>query len=139
MQLSIKLVKGKKYTKNVLVFAVELLCVSLAAYRLIRNSQVILLPQEKVVRELMNESFQDENIKTLFEKLSPSQLLVNILFDEVKLKRALRFSNSHIIGLAENDSGELASSALVTELICCHGGPRLVIRIIPVSCLNGKN
>ena len=63
---------------------------------------------------------------------------MSILFDEVKLKKAVKFPNSHIIGVAVNNSGELASSSLVIEFNCHHGGPRLVIRISPMSGLNGK-
>lgn len=128
---------GRRYTKNVLIFAAELLCTSPAAYRLLRNSNVILLPHETLVRDLMNKSLQDGKLKSLFERLLPEQRLVNLLFDEVKLKRALRFSGGHIVGHATN-SEELATSALVIEMICHHGGPRLVVRIIPVACLSAE-
>jgi len=130
--------RGRRYSKNVLVLAAELLSTSPAAYRLLRNSNVILLPHEKLVRDLMTRSFQDHYIKSLIEKLQPKQRLVNILFDEVKLKRALRFSGGHILGHAANLSQDLATSALVFEMICHYGGPRLVIRIIPVSCLSAE-
>ena len=58
--------------------------------------------------------------------------LVSILLDEVKSKKAGKFPISPIIWVAVNNSGELASSSLVIEFNCHHGGPRLVIRIIPV-------
>ena len=41
---------------------------------------------------------------------------MSILFDEIKLKKAVKFPNSHIIGVAVNNSGELASSSHRIEL-----------------------
>ena len=56
--------------------------------------------------------------------LKPEQRLVNILFDEVKLKEATRFTGGHIVGHANDKEGDLATSALVFELACHHRGPR---------------
>ena len=50
--------------------------------------------------------------------------------DEVKLKEATRFVGGHIVGHANDKEGELAKSALVYELICHHGGPRYILRIV---------
>ena len=63
--------------------------------------------------------------------LKPQQPLVNILFDEVKLIQATCFTGWHVIGyanntsddLANNNSVEIASHALVIEIICHFGGP----------------
>ena len=71
------------------------------------------MPNEKLVRELMNKSYQDNNLRTLLERLEPQQRLVSLLFDEVKLKKAMRFSDSHIVGHASNNPEELATAALV--------------------------
>ena len=83
----------------------------------------------------MSKSYQDNNLAKLFETLKPQQRLVNILFDEVKLKKAMRFTGGHVVGQAANKPEELATSALVIDLICHYGGPRNIIRIIPVACL----
>ena len=48
----------------------------------------------------------------------------------------MRFCGAHVVGHAENnESNDLANSALVTEIICHCGGPRYIMQIIPVSHL----
>lgn len=56
--------------------------------------------------------------------------------DEVKLKQSLRFTAGHIQGYADGKDDKLATSALVFEMICHHGGPRYILKIVPVACLN---
>ena len=97
LQLMFSSPQGRRYSKHVLIFAAELICISSAAYRLLRNSKTIILPREKLVRSLMNKSFQNDNLGRLLEELKPQQRLVNVLFDEVKLKKAMRYTDSHII------------------------------------------
>ena len=48
----------------------------------------------------------------------------------------MRFYGDHVVGHAENNaSNDLATSALVTEIICHYGGPRYIMQSIPVSHL----
>ena len=69
LQMMIKPAQGRKYTKYILALAVPLLCVSPAAYRLLRSPQILKLPQEKFIRDLMTASSQDNNLKTLLQSL----------------------------------------------------------------------
>ena len=39
---------GRRYNKHVLIFAAELFVISPAAYRMIKRSQILMLPDEKV-------------------------------------------------------------------------------------------
>ena len=125
MELLLPQANGRGYTKYIIILAAELLCISKA----------ITLPREKFIRDLMSKSYQENNSAKLFETLKPQQRLVNILFDEVKLKKAMRFTGGHVVGHAANKPEELATSALVIELISHYGGSRYIIRIIPVACL----
>ena len=134
-ELILKSAKGRHYSENVLIFASQLLCTSPTAYRLLRNSCCILLPQ-KLVHDLMNKSFQNDNLCTLFDSLKPEQRLVNVLFDEVKLKSTMRYSNSHVVGHSSNRINKLATHALVVEIVCYFGGPRLVLSITPGLNIN---
>ena len=83
----------------------------------------------------MSKLYQGNNLTKLFGTLKPQQRLVNILFDDVKLKKAMRFTWGHIVDHAANKPEELATSALVFELICHYGEPRYIIRIIPIASL----
>lgn len=127
-----------RYTKYTLIFAAELLCISPAAYRMLRGSKTIILPKPQVIRDLMSRSFQDSSLQTVLNELKPEQRLVNILFDEVKLKSALRFTGGHVAGHATNHPEKLASSALAFELVCHYGGPRFLFRVIPVVNLDAR-
>ena len=101
-----------------------------AAYRLIRNSRLISLPSERFIKGILSNTFQDENLGKIFQSLQPQQRIVNILFDEVKLKQATHFYNGHIVGYSDNNIDELATSALVIELVCHYGGPAIYIACI---------
>ena len=54
-----------------------------------------MLPSEQLILRLISRVFQDENIEKLFEKLKPEQRLLNLSFDEVKLKEATYFTGGH--------------------------------------------
>ena len=136
LQLLSKPNNNKCYSKHIIIFALELIGVSPAAYKLIRNSKAIILPGKTLIDSLLSNTFKDINLSTIFKELQPKQRMVNILLDEVKLKKAVRFSGGHILGYAENNPDELATSALVIELVCNHGGPKYIFRIYPTSRLN---
>ena len=53
------------------------------------------------------------------------------------MKEATRFTGGHIVGHANDKEGVLATSALVFELVCHHGGPRYILRIDPVAGIKG--
>ena len=63
--------------------------------------------------------------------------MANILFDEVKLKQSLKFVGGHIHGHTYNSNEVLATFALVFEIICHHGGPRYILKVVPVANLKG--
>ena len=135
-QLEMLLIPPNKlrYTKYSLIFAAELLCVSPAAYRMLRGSQTIILPKQQMIRDLTSRSVQDSNMQTALNELKPEQRLVN----EVKLQSALRYTADHVVGRADNQPETLATSALAFELVRHHGGPRFTVRVIPVVKLNAK-
>ena len=92
-QLMLILTSSNKhhYSKAIITLAAELLCVSPAAYRMVRASRAIFLPKEQFIHDLMSRSVNEENVRLVMEDLQPNQRLVNIVFDEVKLKSALCF------------------------------------------------
>ena len=56
----------------------------------------------------------------------------------MKLKQSVRFTGGHIQGYADDKHNTLATSALVFEMICHYGGPRYILKIVPVACLNAE-
>ena len=128
---------GRRYNKHVLLLAAEILNVSPSAYRILRRSETIVRPSLRLIRKLLSKSFQDNNLEKILETLKPEQRLVNILFDEVKLKEATRFTGGHIVGHANDKEGVVATSALMFEHVCHHGGPRYILRVDPVAGVKG--
>ena len=96
VQLLISKKHGHRYHKHVLIFAAELFIISPAAYRMVIRSEVIILPEEKIIHRLLSKSPSDDNLGNLFSERNHEPRLVNILFDEVKLKQSLRFVGGHI-------------------------------------------
>lgn len=136
--------KGRRYDKDVLILAAELHNISPAAYKMLRKSGSIALPSVKLIKQMLSKCFQDVNLKVLFEQLKPEQRLVNVLFDEVKLTQAMRFTGGHVLGHAQNVTDEseseiLATHALVIEIVSHYGGPRYILRVIPVAKLNAAD
>ena len=118
MQLLLTQPNGRRFTKHILVLAAELFCISPAAYRMIRNSGAICLPHEKLVKQLLSRCSDDDNLEQLFKKLKPEQRLVNLLFDEVKLTSALRYSGGHVMGHATNDPDAPDTLATSASKLC---------------------
>ena len=131
--------KGRLFDKNLYVLAAELHTISPAACRMLWKSGSIVLPREELLKKLLSNSLDDENLKQLFQKLQPQQCLVNMLFDEMKLTETLRCSGGRVVGNAQNGSGDgevLATHALVIEVVCHFGGPKYILHIYPVAKLN---
>ena len=135
LQLMLTPPNGRRYSKHVIILAAQLHNLSPATYRMLRMPKAIGLPNEKLIQNLLSKTFHDNNLRLIFQELKPQQRLVNILFDEVKLIQAMRLIGGHIIGHAPEDSEELATSTLVIEIVCHHGGPKYILRVHLVSTL----
>jgi len=107
-----------RYTKYSLIFAADYLCVSPAAYRMLRGLRTIILPKQQLIRDLMSRTVQDSNLQTAINELKLKQHFVNILFHKVKLKSCIGFTAGHVVSHADNNSDKLAASALAFELVC---------------------
>lgn len=91
--------------------AAVLVSVSSAAYRVLKNSEAVLVPREENVCDLMYKTDSDINLRKPFGEIKPKQLLINVLYDEEKLKQALRFSGGYLTEYVEKKLEKLATSA----------------------------
>jgi len=142
LQLLLTPPEGRHLDRNLYILAAKLHNISPAAYKMLRKSRSIVLPRVELLKKLLSYNLHDENLKQLFQKLQPQQRLFNILFDEVKLTETLRYSGGHVVGYAQNDSGDievLATHALVIEVVCHFGGSKYILRIYPVAKLNSDH
>lgn len=90
--------------------AAVLVSVSPAAYRVLKNSEAVLVPGEENVCDLMCKTDSDINLRKPFGEIKSKQLLINVLYNEEKLKQALRFSGGCLTEYVENKLEKLATS-----------------------------
>ena len=76
--------------------------------------------------------------RRFFLLCQPNKDLLILYNYEVHLKSGLRFIIRHISGTSDYMEEKLATSALVFEMICLHGGPMIVLAVHPVSSLNAE-
>jgi len=143
LQLLLNAPKGHRFDKQILVVAAEIYGISPAAYKMIYRSGVLAIPSVATIKKLLRASFNDDNLVDLFKEFKPQKRLVNALFDEVKLISTLRYTGGHALGYAQNSSQNstetLATHALVIEIVCHHGVPRYILRVLPVAKLNADD
>ena len=60
---------GRRYHKHLLIFAAELFSISPAAYRMVKRSEIILLPDERMIRRLLSKSLSHDNLGKLLSHL----------------------------------------------------------------------
>ena len=66
--------RARRYHKHILIFAAELLIISPAAHRIVKRSEVIILPEEKNYTSLfLSKSLSDDNLGNLLSELKPEQ------------------------------------------------------------------
>ena len=102
----------------------ETLNISPPTYRMPRKSKVAVLSSERLIRKLLPKAFQDNNLENMFLKSNPEQRLVNILFDKVKLTHSFPM---HPFSIPWKHFYDFSSGF---EVICHHGGPECILRII---------
>ena len=123
------------------VLAAELHNILPAAYRMLQNCGSVVLLRVELIKKLLSNSIQDQNLKQLLQQLHPQQRLFNIIFDEMKLTKTLKYSGSRVVDYAENfgfDNKVLATHTLVVEVVCHFGGPKYILRIHPIAKLNSN-
>ena len=74
----------------------------------------------------------------MFSKLSDKQKKCIILVDEVYLKVSLQYPGGTIFGGAKDSEEALAKTVLGIMIKCLHGGPKFLIKMIPVAKLNSE-
>ena len=87
---------------------------------MLQNCGSVVLLRVELIKELLSNSIQDQNLKQLFQQLHPQQRLVNIIFDEINLTKTLKYSRGRVVSYAENvgfDNEVLATHTLVVEVV----------------------
>ena len=100
--------------------------------------QFLVLPEPRKVIAAISSTDCKAVLTKMFQKIRFKQRHSFLLVDEVKVKPTLSFSYGILNGLAQNKPDEKATSMLGIMLRCLHGGPSLMVAIIPVSKLTAE-
>ena len=129
----------KFYSPDSIVRAFRYCATSKSCYEKMRIDYQI--PSTRVLRSLTSKvsKLSDQKfISKIFSNLEENQRSCIILVDEVYVKPSLQFHGGGIFGKAENDPSTLATTMLAIMIKCMNGGPRFIVKIIPVCKLTSK-
>lgn len=130
----VKLLGTKRFDASDFCFAVGIY--PRCRYEQLRN--VLVLPNAKRVRSVISSTDAKVVLNNLFNKLSVYQKYCFLIVDEVQIKPTVAFSCGVMSGFSINDPNSKATSMLGIMMRCLHGGPSLMISIIPVSKLTAS-
>ena len=128
---------GKKvYESELLVRAFEYFVTSRSLYNRLRHDYK--LPSVKTLTNLTSKVAKLDDLNFLgdiFSKLSDNQKKCIIIVDEIYIKISLQYHGGSLFGFAEN-SDKLAKTVLGIMIKCLYGGPKFLIKMIPVAKLD---
>ena len=75
-------------------------------------------------------------VRSLFQSLNDGQKSCILLIDEVYVKPMLSYHGGQLFGNSVNDNTQLAKTVLAFMIVCLHGGPKFLVKMLPVSKLD---
>ena len=123
-------------------FTVADYCFSVEHYPSCRYEQMreyLVLPHQRRIREIISNTDMQRVLKDLFVKLTnPQQRFCFFLVDEVKIRPSTAYSGGVLNGMARNDPSSKASSVLAIMAKFLHGGPSVMLKVVPVHKLTAE-
>ena len=75
-------------------------------------------------------------IDSVFSRLNDCQKSYVLLIDEVYVKSTLTFHGGTLFGSSVNKPDQLASTVLAFMVVCLFGGPKFLVKMLPVCKLD---
>jgi len=128
-----------KYSLSVIIRAFEYFATSRTLYKKLRDD--FKLPSIRTLTRITSRvSKSDDNLflKQVFDNLSDSQRTCIILHDEVYVKKMLLYHGGAVFGKALDDPDSLAKTVLGVMITCMFGGPKFLVKMLPVNKLNSQ-
>ena len=147
--------KTEKYTKELRSFAVTLQFYSTKAYNYVRHTFGLCLPHEKTVQDWYSSigaepGFTSDAFETLKQKVSEEndknrEVFVNLVFDEVSIKKKIEWDGKKFVGCIDlgtgiepDDSVPPATEALVLMAVALDSSWKLTIGYFLIAHLNAS-
>lgn len=128
----LELLANKQFTTKDYCFAIE--CFPRCVYEQLRD--YLVLPSERKLQSVMSATELESVLVKTISKLSLEQQKYGfLLVDEVKVRATVAFTCGMLCGMARNDDTHRATSMLCIMLKLLHGGPSVMISVIPVHGL----
>ena len=129
--------KKQSYPPEVIVRAFEYFARSRSLYQQLRND--FQLPSVSTLTKITSKVSNIDDItfmKGVFDNINDGQKSCILLLDEVYVKPMLTYHGGNIFGHAVNDSSSLAKTVLAFMVVCLYGGPKFLVKMLPVSKLD---
>lgn len=119
----------KEYTMSDYCFAIETF--PRCTYEQLR--EYIILPSKSKIQSIVSSTDVKNVLTKVFKKVdNDQQKNCFLIVDEVKIRPTVAYSGGVLSGMAKNSPDSKATSILGIMLKCLHGGPSVMISIIPV-------
>ena len=136
---SVNTVGKKVYELETVLRAFEYFAISRALYKQFANDYQ--LPSVSMLTKITSKSASVSDldfIDKVFRNLDAKQRQCLILVDEISVKPQLLYHGGQLFGRAENDPNSLANSVLAIMVYCLFGGPKFIVKLIPVNKLTAE-
>ena len=128
-----------KYPVQIIVRAYEYFSKSRTLYNRLRSDyQLPSISTLTKVTSKVSKITDSKFLKSVFEKLQQQQKACIILIDEVYMKSCLTYHGGCIYGKAVNNPEENATTVLAFMLISLYGGPKFLVKMLPVHKLDAE-
>ncbi|KFM76100.1 hypothetical protein X975_20538, partial [Stegodyphus mimosarum] len=142
MKMCNKSKMARRYISDILFFAYSLYIKSAACNHCLYDSQLTCLPSNDHLRKILpllkldgstsNET-DSKYVKGKAKKLLEHEKLVNLLIDEVHVKKKVNYKGKTLIGFAENFEGIEATSVQSFMISSLFSDYKDIIALVPVN------
>ena len=132
-----KKIGEKKWSNDGIIRAFKYYATSRVCYEKLRSD--FEFPNASTMRQITSkfDKISDEKfVSEIFANVDERQKKCVILVDEVYVKPSLRYQGGEVFGRAENNPDQLANTILAVMVKCLFGGPKVILKMIPISKLS---
>ena len=129
----------KIYSPEDLVRAFSYYALSRSSYQKMRND--FKMPSISTLSNITsscNKQTSSMFLQNVIGSIEDSKRACVLLHDEVYIKKSMLYHGGEIFGRATNDPTLLAETMLGQMLVCLHGGPTFIVKMLPVAKLNAN-
>ena len=135
--MGVKSFGDRKFSNATIVRAFGYFALSRTAYNRLR--QDFDLPSVTTLTRMTSSTKRYDDAafySKVFSNLSNQQKTYIVLIDEVYIKSMLQYHGGEVFGQALNNSTKLANTVLSYMVVCMHGSPKFLCKMLPVKELN---